>query len=77
MRHGLGNVRLNLIKGVCDTRRECKAWDELGHEVMPSTALPGKFNEEFECDLMFYKQEHSICHHSSLRSICHWDGDIR
>eukprot|EP00959_Pyramimonas_sp_CCMP1952_P139974 2929242-Pyramimonas_sp.AAC.1 len=27
---------------------------------MPSTALPGKFNEEVECDLMFYKQEQKI-----------------
>eukprot|EP00959_Pyramimonas_sp_CCMP1952_P418321 8763520-Pyramimonas_sp.AAC.1 len=26
---------------------------------MPSTALPGKFNEEVACDLMFYKQEHN------------------
>eukprot|EP00959_Pyramimonas_sp_CCMP1952_P147149 3079875-Pyramimonas_sp.AAC.1 len=28
---------------------------------MPSTTLPGKFNEEVECHLMFYKQEHTIC----------------
>eukprot|EP00959_Pyramimonas_sp_CCMP1952_P055706 1164145-Pyramimonas_sp.AAC.1 len=29
---------------------------------MPSTALPGKFNEEVECDLVFYKQEHNTFH---------------
>eukprot|EP00959_Pyramimonas_sp_CCMP1952_P030194 633045-Pyramimonas_sp.AAC.1 len=29
---------------------------------MPSTALFGKLNEDVECDLMFYKQEHNIFH---------------
>eukprot|EP00959_Pyramimonas_sp_CCMP1952_P010401 217790-Pyramimonas_sp.AAC.1 len=33
-----------------------------GHADMPSTALPGKFNEEIECDLMYHKQEHHIFH---------------
>eukprot|EP00959_Pyramimonas_sp_CCMP1952_P139614 2921695-Pyramimonas_sp.AAC.1 len=51
---GLDNVRPNLIKGVCGTFRECRAWDKPGHAVMLSTALPGKFNDEAECDLMFY-----------------------
>eukprot|EP00959_Pyramimonas_sp_CCMP1952_P062162 1299306-Pyramimonas_sp.AAC.1 len=51
-----------MIKGVCDTCRECKAWDKPGHTVMPSAALPGTFNEEVECDLVFYKQEHNIFH---------------
>eukprot|EP00959_Pyramimonas_sp_CCMP1952_P209765 4388834-Pyramimonas_sp.AAC.1 len=55
---GLDTVRLHLIKGVCDTRRERRAWDEPGHTVVPSSALPGKFNEGVECDLMFFKQEH-------------------
>eukprot|EP00959_Pyramimonas_sp_CCMP1952_P139190 2913609-Pyramimonas_sp.AAC.1 len=55
-RAGLDNVWLNLIQGVCDTRRECRAWDKPGH---PSTALPGKLNEEAECGLMFYKQGHN------------------
>eukprot|EP00959_Pyramimonas_sp_CCMP1952_P114632 2396693-Pyramimonas_sp.AAC.1 len=59
---GLDNLRLNLIQGVCDTCRECSAWDKPGHTFMPSTALPGKFNEEGGCDLVFYKQEHNtIC----------------
>eukprot|EP00959_Pyramimonas_sp_CCMP1952_P431276 9032626-Pyramimonas_sp.AAC.1 len=43
---GLYSVRLNLIKGFCDTCRGCRAWDKPGRTVMPSTALPGKFNEE-------------------------------
>eukprot|EP00959_Pyramimonas_sp_CCMP1952_P300136 6277933-Pyramimonas_sp.AAC.1 len=58
----LDNVRLNLIKGVCHTCGECRAWDKPGHTVVPSTALPGKCNEEIECDFMFYKQEHHISH---------------
>eukprot|EP00959_Pyramimonas_sp_CCMP1952_P081396 1700694-Pyramimonas_sp.AAC.1 len=57
---GLDSVRLNLIKGVCGTCRECRAWDKPGHTVMPSTALPGYLNDEVECDLMFYQQEHNI-----------------
>eukprot|EP00959_Pyramimonas_sp_CCMP1952_P190224 3979240-Pyramimonas_sp.AAC.1 len=59
---GPDNARLNLIKGVGDTCRERRAWDKPGHTVMPSTALPGKLNEEVECDLMFYRQEHNIFH---------------
>eukprot|EP00959_Pyramimonas_sp_CCMP1952_P348832 7308548-Pyramimonas_sp.AAC.1 len=59
---GLDSDRLNLIKGVCDTCRECRAWDKPGHTVMPSTALPGEFNEEVECDLMFYRQEDTMFH---------------
>eukprot|EP00959_Pyramimonas_sp_CCMP1952_P409041 8572105-Pyramimonas_sp.AAC.1 len=31
-----------------------------GHAVMPSTAVPGKFNEEVECDIRFYTQERTI-----------------
>eukprot|EP00959_Pyramimonas_sp_CCMP1952_P002118 43605-Pyramimonas_sp.AAC.1 len=52
---GLDNVRLNPVKGVCGACRGCRAWDKPGHAVVPSTALPGKFNEEVECDLLFYK----------------------
>eukprot|EP00959_Pyramimonas_sp_CCMP1952_P017549 372401-Pyramimonas_sp.AAC.1 len=59
---GLANVRLNLIGGVCDTWRECRAWDKPGHAVMPSTASSCGFMEEVGCDLMFYKQEHHIFH---------------
>eukprot|EP00959_Pyramimonas_sp_CCMP1952_P136285 2851677-Pyramimonas_sp.AAC.1 len=59
---GLDNVRLNLITGVCDTCRECRAWDKPGRAVMPSTALPGKFDEEVQCDLMLHQQEHNILH---------------
>eukprot|EP00959_Pyramimonas_sp_CCMP1952_P136976 2866286-Pyramimonas_sp.AAC.1 len=29
---------------------------------MPFTALPGKLNDEVECDLMLCKQEHNIFH---------------
>eukprot|EP00959_Pyramimonas_sp_CCMP1952_P379081 7940517-Pyramimonas_sp.AAC.1 len=58
----LDSVRRNLIKGVCDACRECRAWDKPGHTIMPSTALTSKLNEEVERDLMFYKQEHNILH---------------
>eukprot|EP00959_Pyramimonas_sp_CCMP1952_P166477 3479837-Pyramimonas_sp.AAC.1 len=58
----LDSVGLNPIKGICDACRECRAWGKPGHTSMPSTALLGKFNEEVECDLMFYKKEHRIFH---------------
>eukprot|EP00959_Pyramimonas_sp_CCMP1952_P402390 8432547-Pyramimonas_sp.AAC.1 len=44
---------------------------------MPSTAPPGKSNDEVECDLMFYEQEQHISCHPSLYSICHWNRDTR
>eukprot|EP00959_Pyramimonas_sp_CCMP1952_P251103 5248278-Pyramimonas_sp.AAC.1 len=62
----------------CDTCRERRAWDKPGHTVMPCTAPPGKFNQEVECDLMFYKQEHNICYiiHRCIRYAT-WNGDTR
>eukprot|EP00959_Pyramimonas_sp_CCMP1952_P016888 358113-Pyramimonas_sp.AAC.1 len=27
---------------------------------MSSTALPGKFNDKVECDLMLYEQQHNV-----------------
>eukprot|EP00959_Pyramimonas_sp_CCMP1952_P239264 5000111-Pyramimonas_sp.AAC.1 len=59
---GLDNARLNLMKGVCDTCRGRRAWGKPGHAVMTSTALPGKFNGEVDCDLMFFKQEQHLFH---------------
>eukprot|EP00959_Pyramimonas_sp_CCMP1952_P160920 3365066-Pyramimonas_sp.AAC.1 len=59
---GLDSVRLNVIKGVCDTRRECRAWDKPGHSVMTSTALPGKLNDGVASELMFSKHEHKLFH---------------
>ena len=66
MRHllssaGLDSVRLGLIKEVCDTCRECRAWERPGNTQMTSVSLPGKFNEEVECDLLFYKK-HIVFH---------------
>eukprot|EP00959_Pyramimonas_sp_CCMP1952_P401107 8404871-Pyramimonas_sp.AAC.1 len=60
---GLDNVRLNRIKGVCDTCRGCRAWGKPGRAVMPPTALPGNINgKNIEYDLMLYKQEHRTWH---------------
>ena len=58
---GLDSVRLNMIKEVCDTCRECRAWQRPGNSTLPSVSLPGKFCEEGELDLMFYKR-HIIFH---------------
>ena len=69
---GLGNARLDMIKPVCDTCRECRAWDPPGHKIMPSISLPMKFNAEGECDLMFYKG--NIAFHSIDRAIRLSDG---
>ena len=59
---GHDNSRLGLIKGVCDSCRERRAWDNFSNTAMPSTALPSSFNKEVECDLMFYKSEHQVFH---------------
>eukprot|EP00974_Lingulodinium_polyedra_P039892 3827971-Lingulodinium_polyedra.AAC.1 len=69
---GVDSARLDMIKPVCDTCRECRAWDPPGHKIMPSTSLPTKFNEEGECDLMFYKRK--IAFHIIDRAIRLADG---
>ena len=66
MRHllagaGIDEVRLNMIRLVCDTCRECRAWEKPGHSTLPSLSLPGKFLDEAECDLFIYKQ-HIVFH---------------
>eukprot|EP00959_Pyramimonas_sp_CCMP1952_P266542 5572328-Pyramimonas_sp.AAC.1 len=33
-----------------------------GRASVPSTALPGAFNEKVECNLMFFEQERNILH---------------
>eukprot|EP00959_Pyramimonas_sp_CCMP1952_P173541 3626380-Pyramimonas_sp.AAC.1 len=39
-------------------------------DYMPSTALPGKCNDEAECDLMFRKQDHRACRIIGRASRC-------
>ena len=58
MRHilqaaGVDEARLAFIKPVCDTCRECRAWQRPGKTVMASVSLPTKFLQEGECDIMF------------------------
>eukprot|EP00959_Pyramimonas_sp_CCMP1952_P015409 326553-Pyramimonas_sp.AAC.1 len=57
-----------MIKEVCDTCRECRAWGRPGNSTLPSVSLPGNWLDEGEMDLMFYKK----------RTIFHiMDGCIR
>ena len=72
MRHilssaGLDNVRLDMIKPIVDTCRECRAWQKRGNVVMPSIEVTTKFNEKGETDLMFYKRK--IAYHVIDRAI--------
>ena len=53
---GLDKARLDFIKPVVDACRECRAWQRPGHSILPSVSLPTKFNENGECDLLFYKR---------------------
>ena len=53
---GLDEVRLAMIKVVTDTCRECRAWKKRGNVTMPSVHITTKFNENGECDIMFYKR---------------------
>eukprot|EP00959_Pyramimonas_sp_CCMP1952_P034523 723844-Pyramimonas_sp.AAC.1 len=53
---GLDAVRLNMIKEVCDTCRECRAWERPGNSTLPSVSPPGNWLDEGEVDLMFYNK---------------------
>ncbi len=52
---GLDEVRLNMIKPIVDTCRECRAWAKKGNAILPSHSLSLNFLDEGEMDLMFYK----------------------
>ena len=54
---GVDNVRLDMIKGVVDTCRECRAWQKPQNTVLPSTTISIRFGEHGEVDLMFYKRK--------------------
>eukprot|EP00959_Pyramimonas_sp_CCMP1952_P415464 8705361-Pyramimonas_sp.AAC.1 len=53
---GLDNVRLNMVKEVCDACRGCRAWERPGNSALLSVSLPGNWLDEGEVDLMFYKK---------------------
>eukprot|EP00959_Pyramimonas_sp_CCMP1952_P306162 6407359-Pyramimonas_sp.AAC.1 len=50
-----------MIKEVCGTCQECRAWERPGNSTLPSVSLPGDWLDEGEMDLMFYKKR-SIFH---------------
>ena len=70
---GIDNARLDMIKPIVDTCRECRAWQRPGNTVVASVSLPTRFNEEGECDLMFYKNY--IAFHIIDRAIKLSDGE--
>ena len=77
MRHalqatGLEPVKLDMIKPIVDTCRECRAWQPPGHAIMSSVSLPTNFNDEGECDLLFYKRK--IAFHIIDRALKLSDG---
>eukprot|EP00959_Pyramimonas_sp_CCMP1952_P245574 5132773-Pyramimonas_sp.AAC.1 len=45
-----------MIKEVCDTCRECRAWERPENPTLPSVSLPGNWLDEGEMDLIFYKK---------------------
>ena len=69
---GVDQVRLNMIKGVVDTCRDCRAWQRPGNTVLPSTTISTKFCEHGEVDLMFYKRK--VVFHIIDRAIRYAEG---
>eukprot|EP00959_Pyramimonas_sp_CCMP1952_P323463 6768797-Pyramimonas_sp.AAC.1 len=45
-----------MIKEICDTCRDCRAWERPGNSTLPSVSFPGNWLDEGEVDLMFYKK---------------------
>ena len=71
---GVDEVRLNMIRRIVDTCRECRAWQKRGNVVTASISLPSKFNEKGQCDIMFYKRQmawHIIDECIRLSDGCH------
>ena len=60
MRHvlkemGLDEVRLKMNKPIVGACRERRARERPGSSTLPSVGLPGRFNEEVECDVFLSK----------------------
>ena len=49
---GLDEAKLNMIKPLVDTCRECRAWQRRGNKIIPSISLPTRFLDEGDCVLM-------------------------
>ena len=61
---GLPSEVIDMIPGIVDTCRECRAWEPAGAATQSAVRISYKFNEHVEFDLMFYKQFivfHLIC----------------
>ena len=53
---GLPKNILDMVPDIVDTCRECRIWQRPGKETQVSISVPTTFNEQVECDLMFYKK---------------------
>ena len=52
---GVDAIRLDMIRTVVNTCRECRAWQRPGNQLLPSTSIATCFLEAGEVDLMFYE----------------------
>ena len=71
---GVDSIRLDMIKRIVDTCRECRAWQKRGNANTTSVSLTTKFNERGQCDIMFYKRQmawHVIDECIRLSDGCH------
>ena len=66
---GIEPIRLNRIKAICDSCRECKAWERPGNTVISSYNLPTKWLEVGETDLLFYKGTEHVAFHLMDRAL--------
>ena len=53
---GAAQAVLDLIHQIVDTCNVCRKWAKPQPDSVASTALPERFNDQVECDLMFYKK---------------------
>ena len=68
---GVLTKSIELIPGVIDTCRECRAWASPLPDVTPAVELTTAQNENVEADIMYYKKESvtGFMHQASWKTV--------
>ena len=60
-RAGVPKKALEIIPDIVDTCAACRAWSQPLPQSVASVKIPGKFNDQVECDIVFI-HSHAILH---------------
>ena len=55
---GVAEAHLRLLPSIVDTCRICREWQKPRPNAVPTVAVPERFNDQVEVDLLFYDKKY-------------------